>query len=145
MVGAASSCRVGCLAPFLALESYQAGLDLRLNLECTWGQLGVLHLLFISLKHLLSLGVMSGIGGAAITTNRNVSFPISINGIQVQITALILPKHCPFMPRVIIGLSTLVHKLGGVGFLPNSEAYGDKSRVTVGFPNWAPRFNRSLS
>jgi len=77
---------------------------------------------------------LSGIGGAAITTNRNVTFPISINGVQVPITALILPKHCPFMPRVIIGLNDLIHKLGGVGFLPICDAYGDQSRVTVRFP-----------
>jgi len=38
------------------------------------------------------------------------------------------------MPRVIIGLSDLIHKLGGVGFLPNSDMYGNQSRVTVRFP-----------
>jgi len=77
---------------------------------------------------------LSGIGGAAITTNRNVTFPIQINDIQVKITALILPKHCPFMPRVIVGFSDLIHKLGGVGFMPSGDKYGDQSRIIVRFP-----------
>jgi len=76
---------------------------------------------------------LSGIGGATITTNRNVTFPIQINDIQVKITALILPKHCSFMPRVIVGLSDLIHKLGGVGFMPSDDKYGE-SRVIVRFP-----------
>jgi len=77
---------------------------------------------------------LSGIGGAAIRTNRNVTFPIQINGIQVMITALILPTHSPYMPRVLLGLSDMIHKLGGVGFMPSGDEYGDQSRVVVRFP-----------
>ena len=77
---------------------------------------------------------LSGIGGNAITTNRCVEVPIQIKGVTIWIKGLILPTHCPHMPRAIIGLSDQMYRLGGFAIELAPDDQGQQRQLQIQFP-----------